>query len=303
MLHLDAGVHFQEEEVLPVLVVDELHGAGVLVLDLFRDPVPGLSDALPQLLRDARRRRLLHHLLVAPLQRAVALAHVHHVAEAVADDLHLDVPGVGDVALHVQGGVAEGRAGLRGSGLERGLQLAVLPDDLDALAASAGRGLEQHRVTDFRGHSRGVLEVLDVVRARHQRDAEGADGGPGQQLVAHLADAVGARPHESDAVPGAGFGQLGLFGEEAVTRMEGVATGAQGGGHQRFDLEVALGGTGRSDAHGAVGEAGRHAVAVGLGHHRHRLDAQGLAGSDDADRYLAPVGDQETANGHGGNPL
>ena len=299
MLHLDAGVHLEEEEILPVLVVDELHGAGILVLDLPGDLVPGLTDAFPQLHRDTCRRGLLHHLLIAPLQRAVALAHVHHVAEAVADDLHFDVPGVGDVALHVQGGIAEGRPGLGRRGAEGGLKLAVLPDDLDALAAAAGRRFQQHRITDLPGDLRRILEVTYVVRAGHQRDSERRDGGPGQQLVAHLADAVGPRAHERDAVLGAGLGQLGFLGQKAVARMEGVATGAQRRGHQGVDLEVALGGTGRADTHGAVREPGRHAVPVGLGNHGHRLDAQGLAGSDDANGYLAPVGDQETANGHG----
>ena len=38
------------------------------------------------------RGRLLHHLLVAALQRAVAFAEVHDIAEAVGDHLQFDVP-------------------------------------------------------------------------------------------------------------------------------------------------------------------------------------------------------------------
>jgi hypothetical protein len=41
----------------------------------------------------------LDDLLVAALDRAVALPQVHEVAVRVAEDLHLDVLGAGDVAL------------------------------------------------------------------------------------------------------------------------------------------------------------------------------------------------------------
>ena len=43
--------------------------------------------------------RDLDHLLVAPLQRAVALVEVHDVARGVGEDLHLDVPRVDDGLL------------------------------------------------------------------------------------------------------------------------------------------------------------------------------------------------------------
>jgi hypothetical protein len=44
----------------------------------------------------AGRGGLFEHLLVAALERAVAVAEHGHLAAAVAEDLHLDVPG----ALH-----------------------------------------------------------------------------------------------------------------------------------------------------------------------------------------------------------
>ena len=42
--------------------------------------------------RDQRRRALLDHLLMAPLDRALALAQVDHVAVLVAQQLDFDVP-------------------------------------------------------------------------------------------------------------------------------------------------------------------------------------------------------------------
>ena len=57
--------------------------------------------------------RFLEHLLVAALDRAVALADVDGVAVAVAEHLEFDVARVGEIFFEVDGVVAERRARLR----------------------------------------------------------------------------------------------------------------------------------------------------------------------------------------------
>ena len=64
------------------------------------------------------RGRLLHDLLVAALQRAVALAQVDGVALAVAEHLDLDVARLGEVLLEIDAVVAEGGLGLGARGLD-----------------------------------------------------------------------------------------------------------------------------------------------------------------------------------------
>ena len=49
----------------------------------------------------------------------------------------------------------------------------------------------------------------------------------------------------------------------------------------------------RADAHVVVGEAHVQRLAVGLGVHGDRLDAELAAGADDAQRDLAAIGDQD----------
>ena len=61
---------------------------------------------------DRGARRLFDELLVAPLDRAVALEQMHRVAVAVRENLHLHVPGTQKVLLDVDGVVAERRARL-----------------------------------------------------------------------------------------------------------------------------------------------------------------------------------------------
>ena len=53
------------------------------------------------------------------LDRAVALAQVDQVAEAVAEHLNLDVARAGDQSFQDQGVVAERRAGLTAGGSQR----------------------------------------------------------------------------------------------------------------------------------------------------------------------------------------
>src|SRR5205807_1768140 len=75
MLDLDARVHLDEVE-LPVLV-EELHGAGAAVADRAARLHAPLAHEAALARREAGRRRLLEHLLVAPLHGAIALAEVN----------------------------------------------------------------------------------------------------------------------------------------------------------------------------------------------------------------------------------
>ena len=78
VLDLDAGVHL-EEEVL-VANLHSLDRAGAAVADRGGGVGGDLADPLAHLGVDVRARGLLDHLLVAALDRAVALAEVDHVA-------------------------------------------------------------------------------------------------------------------------------------------------------------------------------------------------------------------------------
>ncbi len=68
---------------------------------------------------EAEGRRLLDHFLVAALQRAVAFAERNHPALAVAEQLHLDMAGVGHEAFEIDARIAEAGAGGALHALER----------------------------------------------------------------------------------------------------------------------------------------------------------------------------------------
>ena len=113
VLDLQPRVHLQEEVRRRVVGVgDELDRARADVARGLRQRDRLVAEARAQLGRDDRRRRLLEHLLVAALQRALALAEREHVAVRVADHLHLDVPRARQEALDEHAVVAEARRGL-----------------------------------------------------------------------------------------------------------------------------------------------------------------------------------------------
>ena len=162
VLDLDARVHLHEE-VLAFGREQTLDRAGRAVARgarrVDRDP----PDPLPERVVDGGRRRLLDELLVAALDRAVPLAQVDGVPVRVREHLHLDVPGILEVPLHVDGGIGEVLLALPGRRLERTLGVTRAADDLHPLAAASGRGLDDERVPDL------------VTERRHLRPATGRD--------------------------------------------------------------------------------------------------------------------------------
>ncbi len=107
VLHLQPRVHLEEVGV-PLLVHQELERARVHVAHPLHEGHRERAHPLAQLRGDEGRRALLDHLLVAPLDRALALEEVHGVPVGVGQDLDLDVARARDRLLEVDAVVAEG---------------------------------------------------------------------------------------------------------------------------------------------------------------------------------------------------
>src|SRR5688500_13275486 len=123
MLDLEAGVHFHEPDAVAAealgRVGDELYRPRTLVSDRLGSAYRGGANRLAGRFVHARRGGFLDHLLVAPLQRAVALEQVDDVAVTVAEHLHLDVPRAFDPFFEQHDIVAERRGRLALAAVER----------------------------------------------------------------------------------------------------------------------------------------------------------------------------------------
>ena len=75
--------------------------------------------------------------------------------------------------------------------------------------------------------------------------------------------------------------------------MHGIGAGGPGGRDDPVDGEIALGRGRRSQQHRLVGEQHVERLPVGLGEDGDAGDAHLAAGSDDPDRDLAAIGDED----------
>jgi hypothetical protein len=194
MLDLQPGVHLQEEELArPVRRDQALDGAGAAVVDGLRGPPGGGEHPLPQGRRHPGRRGLLGHLLVPPLDRAVPLPSASTRPSVEPEHLHLDVPGVRQVALQEDRRRAE--EPLR---LVRAVSYAVRSAGSSSTAAipipppPADR-LHHHRVADPGGRGRRGVGVGQRVGARRDRHPGRRHRGPRGDLVAHRLDRLRGR--------------------------------------------------------------------------------------------------------------
>ncbi|MPN45348.1 hypothetical protein SDC9_192915 [bioreactor metagenome] len=163
------------------------------------------------------------------LDGALPLPQADGIAELVAQHLHLHMAGGIDVLFQIKRPVPKGGLGLPGGGLEGGGKLARLPHQADAPPPAPRAGLEQHRVAHFGGRGEGALRVGQQARARNDRYARRLHGPAGLVLVAHAGDHRFRRADEGQPVRPAGGGEGGVFGEEAVARVNGLGPGDQRG--------------------------------------------------------------------------
>src|SRR5258707_14440353 len=116
---------------------------------------------------------------------------------------------------------------------------------------------------------------------------------PRLYFVAH-GDHGGRRwADEGDSTIRAHFGEAGVFGEEAIPRVDCFAVRQQRRADEVGDIEVTLAALRRANADALVRQAHGEGITIGLGVRNDGLDAELAAGAQDTQRDLATVGDQE----------
>ena len=303
VLDLDPGIGFDEPE--PVVGSDRFTGGGRGVDQEFDGADPAVADRSTQRgssiahrrslpIADAGGRGELDDLLVPALHAAIPFAEVDHIG-AVAGDLDLDVMGCGHQLLDVEVAEAERGGRLRLAPGPRLLEVVGVGDRPHAPAPTPGDGFEHHRAVDLEQLT-GLLYGGRTVAASENGNARVDGGGACAGLVPEELQLVDRGAHEHDARLGAGGGEVGVLGQEAVAGVHGVGAGRHRGADHRIDVEVA-GDADPGQANGAVGEGdvGRRSVVDGV--EGDGLDPEGGSGSDDAARDLTTVGDQESLEG------
>mmetsp|Transcript_312 Transcript_312/g.695 ORF Transcript_312/g.695 Transcript_312/m.695 type:complete len:248 (-) Transcript_312:618-1361(-) len=185
VLHLQPRVHFEEIKVL-VGVDHHLNGTSRPVVDRPCKHHRLLPHGAPRRLVDEGRRRLLNHLLIAALHRAVALGKIDDVAVRVRDNLDLNVPRLLHKLLHKDPIVAKRRRRLCLREPEALSRLHVVPRDAHALAPSSRRRLDHDGIPNVLGHCDTLGLVLEHPSVSRDRVDLGLLGQElGLDLVAH----------------------------------------------------------------------------------------------------------------------
>ncbi len=311
MLDLQARVDLEEGRAARRRVVEELGGAGAAVAHRGRQAHGRGLQRRRVLGRQHRRGRLFDHLLVAPLQRAVALAEGVHDRRAGrvggAQQLHLDVARRVDAGLEQHAAAPERARHFGAHGVERGGQRRGRLDAPDAAPAPARRRLHHQRIAHRRGRVRPGRRIGVVQRApgrqRHRRRLGQPLGG---DLVAQRAHGRRVGADEGDARRLEAGDELGVLGDEAPAGPHGVdARRAQVAQHP---VVVAVGGDGPAGGVHAVGgpqidrlvgqaHEGRAGVGRGEEGHRDQVEVAGAGvgpqGAQTAHGGLAPVEDRD----------
>ncbi len=185
----------------------------------------------------------------------------------------------------------DGLALARGQGVG---EVGRLFDETHALAAAAGRRLDQHGVTDGVGFpvEQGRRLVVAVI-TRRKRHAGAAHQFLGFGLGAHGADRRGRRADEGDAVGGKRIGKIGILGEEAVAGVHRLGAGAPARLDDLLGDQIGFARRSRAEQHGFIGQADVAGVGVGLGIDSNGADTHAPGGPDDTAGDFSAIGNED----------
>ncbi|OSN17060.1 hypothetical protein BV360_02747 [Pseudomonas syringae pv. actinidiae] len=301
MLNLQARVHFQKIEALVLTVEHKLDGPGAAIIDRFGQLDRRRAQLIGHALRQVRGRGFFQYLLVAALHRTVAHAEGQHLALTIAEHLHFQMAGALDVFLDEHTRVAEIVLAEAFDGLERVCQLLGTAAHAHADTAAPRRAFEHDRVADITCRDDGRFQAVEQFGAFQQRHAVLSGQRAGRVLEAKHPQLLGRRADEGDTGVFAGLGKCSIFGEKAVTRMNGVGAAGFGDGEDLVHRQIRPGRTAFAQAVGFVGLHQVQAGGVGFAIHRHTFDLQRAQGPQNAAGNGATVGDQQFVE-HGITP-
>ena len=291
MLHLQASVHFEEVRRLALRVVQKLHRAGAAVVHLAKQRLGVAMHPPAHPIRQIRRRTFLHHLLMPPLQRTIAVAKGRHRSRPIAERLHFDMARLRHATLQEQPRIAElglGKAQHRG---EPRRHLVRVVAALHADAATASGALQHHRIADALGLCHRVLGVLQQARSRQQRHARVQGQAARLVLQAELPQLRGTRPDEGDAALLERLREGRVLAEEAVAGVNRLGAGANNRSEQLLRIQVRFGNAPFAERHRLASRIDVHRVAIRVGVDSNARHAKGVQRTADARGHFATVGD------------
>ena len=234
-------------------------------------------------------------LLIAPLDATVTIAQSKRMSLVPGrrrDDLHLNVAGRVHSRLGEHGGITEAQLRLRRTLAVGSIDL-VGVDHLAHSTAATARERFDHDGAVVGGKK--CADILDAARPlgrRQHRQPCGNRGGTGRGLISDQLEHIGVGPDEGVTRGRASPGELGVFAEKSITRMNHLRARRLGRGQYPSLIEVCLW-TATRQGNRFVSSMHMRTVGVVFGVDRHRVDAEFGCGADDSKRDLTAVRDHQ----------
>ena len=228
---------------------------------------------------------------MTPLQAALAVTQHHQATVLIAQHLHLEVSRSPDELLGVQPTVPECRLGLRPAARQGLLDLVGVVHLSHAPSTTSGDGLYHHRCALAQGFQEGLGkgEIEIALASGQHRHSQAPSQRACARLVAQQLKGRGRGPHESHAALGRQRGKGGVFGQEAVTRVQQGAALVHGDGELLFPVEISAHAV-ALETTGLVGHAQVQAARVVACVNGHRAQSELRSRTRNPQRHLPPVG-------------
>jgi hypothetical protein len=231
---------------------------------------------------------------VTALDRAVALAEVDDGAVRVREHLHLDVAGILEEALDVDGRVREVGLPLAPRRGKRPLGLLRAPHHLQALAPAARRRLDRQRPAVLVAERENLLHRVDRLGRPGDDGHAGLLHQPSRgDLRPHRLDGLGRRPDPDEPCLLDRPGEVGVLGQEPVAGMDRLGARAARRLQHALLVEVALRRRAWAEQVGLIRDRRVQRAAVGLRVDGDRADPELPERPEDADGDLAAIGDED----------
>ena len=295
MFHLHTGIHFNEIEMLFILIHKELHRPRIEVIDILHQFDGGTADIFAQLLRKRPGGRHFNHFLMAALDRAVTFKQMNDMSRFITEDLYLDMLRIHDTFFHIHFVAAESHFRFRFRAVVRFLQIFHAVHIPHAAPAAAVDRFDHDGETVFLG------KRFDLIKAFHRTVCAGNHGDlcffcldTGIHFIAEHDQMFHTRPDENNAFLFTAFGQLRIFRKESVTGMNCVHMMLLTDTDDILYIQVSI------DRFIPFPHQVRFVSTVPMkrqyiffGINSHRPDAQLIAGTEYTDGDLASVGHQD----------
>src|SRR6266852_477922 len=291
MLYLQARVHLEEVET-SICIEHEFDGARVHVPGGPGKTYGGCPHPGAQSGCQGNRGTFLDNLLVAALDRTLALTKVDQVAGGITAHLDFDVARLLQQAFKEDGGITEGCLGLAPGARQLFREVGSGVYLAHALAATSSRGFdEQGEAGTLRLAQQYSVELALSIVAGHGGHIDCLRQMLGSDLGSHHAHSVSRWADEDDASLLARLDEGDIFGKEAVARMNSLGSAAPGNVDDGIDVQVALCCRRWANVVSLAGFLNMASMTVSIGVDGYRLHSHFAAGCYDAKGYLPAIGD------------